>query len=153
MTKKMTMFAVIALLAAAGTLQAKGMGRQGAGPGVSGAWHGKGGFGQKFGKRMVTHMRDRLSEKLDLSAEQEKKVEEILTAKAEKAKALLEEARKKGDALRQEGSVEIRAILDKEQAKTFDKLKSRMERRRDERRARRLGDGGNAEGRGEQGGD
>lgn len=141
MTKKMTMLAVIGLLAAAGSLQAKGMGA-GGGPGGAAGWHGRGGGAHKFGKRMIVHLRNRLSEKLDLNAAQEKKAQEILEAKSEKLKALMEETREKALAIRNEGVAELKAHLDKDQAAKLDRLAERMDRRREERRSRWLGKGG-----------
>ena len=87
MNTKLLILAVLGVsLAAAGTLSARGMGRH-AGEGRGGhGWHGKG-MGKKLGKHAVRRMRNALSEKLDLSAEQEKKAEEIIKAKVEKTTA------------------------------------------------------------------
>jgi hypothetical protein len=135
MNNKHLVVAVLSVvIASAGLLEARGP-RQGGGQGHP----GKHGFGHKVGKKMIKFMRNKLSDKLDLSSDQEKKVEVILNAQGEKMKALMEETRKKSEVIRDEGAVEIRALLDKEQAVKFDRLKDRMERRRAERREKWLG--------------
>lgn len=63
-------------------------------------------------------------------------------AKAELAKALIEETRKKRLAIRDEGVAEIKSFLDKDQAEKLDRLASRMDRRRAERRSGESADGG-----------
>jgi len=140
MNNKMMILAVIGVfIAAAGTLHARGMARHGGGHSGGEGWHGKGGFGKKLSKRMLTHMRNTLSDKLDLSAEQEKKVQVIIEAKAEKTKALMEETREKALAIRNEGVSEIKSFLDKDQGQKLDRFAARMDRRREERRARWFG--------------
>ena len=131
MSNKLMILAVFGIfLAGAGTLQARGDHWRGGGQ----DWHGKGHFGTKVGKRMITHMRNRLSEKLDLTQEQEQKVQVILEAKAEATKALIDEMHKKRLAIRDEGVAEIKSFLDKDQARKLDRLAARMERRRAEHR-------------------
>jgi len=75
----------------------------------------------------------RLARELDLTSEQQAKVEAVLAANRERARQFWRESQASYETLRQEFRQDIRALLDPEQLARFDE----MVRRDDERRRRR----------------
>lgn len=76
-------------------------------------------------KKMVR----RFSSKLDLNAEQEKIVAQILQAKREKIAALRAEVKPRFDEIRQTAKDEIKKVLNSDQQKKLDIMDEKMSRR------------------------
>ncbi len=83
----------------------------------------------KHSGKMKERMIERLSSKLDLSAEQKTKVMAIFEAQKPKMMALEKEMHPKFEALRTETDQEIKKVLTPEQQKKFDQVKAKMEAR------------------------
>jgi len=70
---------------------------------------------------------DRLSNKLDLTADQKTKVDSILEASHKKTKAVFDEVHPKMEAIRKSTDEEIKAVLTSEQKVKFEKLQDKRE--------------------------
>lgn len=107
---------------------------------VESSFHPRGGMG--FGmhghhgnkKQMKENLLKSFSESLDLTSEQQSKLEKILDDKHAKMEAIRKEMGPKIKAIRESTKDEIRAILSDDQKKKFDEIhskrKAQMEKRR-----------------------
>lgn len=96
-----------------------------------GQWHVRECHGpwKKDGKGMKQRMMTHFSRELNLTAEQQPKVEAIFEASRSKMEALHEEVRPRFEALRCETQEEIRRLLTPEQEKKFEAMNAKMEKR------------------------
>ena len=92
------------------------------------------GMGQ-HGPRDRTHLLERLTQELDLNADQQKQLDGILAETQKKYEVLYEPVRAQADQVRQQGRENIRAILTPEQRTKFEEILRRI----DEERRKRSG--------------
>ncbi len=76
------------------------------------------------------HILNRFDRELKLTPEQRKKVEEILTSRREKLKAIHQEAALRSEELFKSARFEINAILTPQQQEKFEQMHKRWEKRK-----------------------
>lgn len=94
---------------------------------------GQGGRGRPDMGRM-------LEKKLDLDADQAKRVREIYAARRPAFEAVMRESQPRMEALRQESDAQIRAILRPDQQVKFDEMRREWQQRHGERERRERGE-------------
>lgn len=84
-----------------------------------------------WARRGPERMVRRLSSKLDLSAEQRKRLEAIIESKRGRLEALRTEMHPRFEEIRESTRAEIRGILDERQRAKFEKIEERWKKLRD----------------------
>lgn len=124
---------IVASLLVSGVVVAQGGAKPPAGGPKPQTGRGPGGPGGQFRVRTPEERVERLSKDLNLTADQKKKVLALYKANAPKQKALMEDKKMTREQkmaafqkMREESSKKLKALLNKDQVKKYDEMRSRQ---------------------------